>query len=102
MQVKTQVINIKSLVIDSLKSVENITENNIKNNINIITKNKLNIKLLRELNLKKKLKRRLRNSCVEEFKNTNSIIEEDIFSKSLLKNSYNSSKRILTLSINKF
>ena len=52
-------MNIKSPVVGSSKSVENITKNNIKNNINIMTKNKLNIKLLREVKFKEEIKETL-------------------------------------------
>ena len=54
-------MNIKILVAGSLKSVENIDKNNIKNNINIniISEDKLNIKLLKELNLKEEIKETL-------------------------------------------
>ena len=54
-------MNIKTPVASSLKSVENIDENNIKNNINIniISEDKLNIKLLKEFNLKEEIKETL-------------------------------------------
>ena len=52
-------MNIKLFVVDSSKSVENITKNNIKNNINIIIKNKLNIKLSREVKSKEEIKETL-------------------------------------------
>ena len=48
-------MNIKFFITNSSKSVENIDENNIKNNINIniITKRELNNILFKEVNLKK-------------------------------------------------
>lgn len=35
-------MNIKTLIVDSLKSVENLAENNIKINVNTIINNELN------------------------------------------------------------
>ena len=49
-------MNIKILVTNSLKSVENINKNNIKNDINnIITERKLNNMLFKEVDLKKEI-----------------------------------------------
>ena len=50
-------MNIKSLVTDSLKVVENIIENNIKNNI--IIKRELNNILFKEIKSKKEIKETL-------------------------------------------
>ena len=52
-------MNIKTLVASSLKSVENIDENNIKIDINIIIENKLNVKLLKKFKLKEEIKETL-------------------------------------------
>ena len=49
-------MNIKTLIANSSKSVENIVENNIKNDINnIIIERELNNILLKEVDLKKKI-----------------------------------------------
>ena len=54
---KFQAMNIKTLIANSSKDIENIAENNIRNNINIniIIERKLNSMLLKEVDLKKEI-----------------------------------------------
>ena len=52
-------MNTKPPVTGSSKSVENTTENNIKNNINIMTEDELNIKLSRGVKFKEETKETL-------------------------------------------